>query len=789
MTRQRTQPSGQDRDAIADVWGPRTPYHGTWPVREDLHVVETVDRWVPGVCLLCSTGCGLDVGVHDGRIVGVRGRPNDRVNHGRLGPKGLYGWQANHAPDRLTQPLIRRDGRLVEATWDEAMDLIVERSRTAWETSGAGSLGFYNSGQMYLEEYYTLAVVTEAGIGTSHVDGNTRLCTATASSSLIQSFGTDGQPGSYTDFDVTDAIFLVGHNMPSTQTVLWARILDRLEGPNPPRLVVVDPRPTVAARRADVHLAPRPGTNLPLLNGLLREVIEHGWIDSAFIAEHTIGFEELVATTDPWTLERTAERAGIPPAQISAAAEILGTSPTLVSTCLQGVYQSLQATASAVQVNNLHLVRGLIGKPGATVFQMNGQPTAQNTRECGANGEFVALRNWNNPAHVAETARIWNVEPSKLPTWHPPTHAMQIFRYCETGLIRFLWIMATNPAVSLPELSRIRSILAREELFVVVSDAFLTETAELADVVLPTALWAEKTGCATNADRTVHLAQKAIEPPGEARSDLDILLDYARRMDFRDKDGAPLLTWSDPEGAFEAWKECSAGRPCDYSGMSYAALADSGGIQWPCNEAYPGGRERLYEDGHFNTATDFCEEYGHDIVTGAALKAEEHAALAPAGRAIIKGAEYVPPPEEPDEAFPFFLTTGRVTYHWHTRTKTGRVPELDAAAPEPFVEIERGDAERLGIEEHDLVEVRSRRGAIRVPARLTGIEPGVVFIPFHYGRTSSPDAPTAANELTISGWDPVSKQPHFKYAAVRLERMAGLEVPATPEPVPARRTQ
>jgi anaerobic selenocysteine-containing dehydrogenase len=348
---------------------------------------------------------------------------------------------------------------------------------------------------------------------------------------------------------------------------------------------------------------------------------------------------------------------------------------------------------------------------------------------------------------------------------------MQIFQYCESGAIRFLWIMATNPAVSLPELRRIRSILAKKDLFVVVSDAFMTETAQLADVVLPAALWAEKTGCTTNADRTVHLAQKAIEPPGEARSDLDILLDYARRMDFRDKDGAPLVKWSDPESTFEAWKKCSAGRPCDYSGMSYALLADSAGIQWPCNDENPGGKERLYENGVFNTDADYCEVYGHDVVTGAAIRPEEYAAMNPAGRAVIKGAEYVVPPEEPNAEFPFFLTTGRVTYHWHTRTKTGRVPSLNAAAPEAFVEIAPGDAERLGIGDGDLVEIRSRRGSIRVPARLTGVEPGVVFVPFHYGSSDDPEQPTAANELTITGWDPVSKQPHFKYAAVHLERV------------------
>src|SRR3954453_8277604 len=344
---------------------------------------------------------------------------------------------------------------------------------------------------------------------------------------LMESFGTDGAPGSFTDFDLTDAIFMVGHNMPSTQTVLWARVLDRLEGPNPPKLIVVDPRPTVAARRADVHLAPRPRTNLALMNGLLHAIIERGAIDSAWIEAHTTGIGDLVRTTDPWPLERSAGVSGTPPEQLQAAVEILATTPTLVSTCLQGVYQSLQATATAVQVNNLHLIRGLIGKPGSTVFQMNGQPTAQNTRECGANGEFIAFRNWNNPDHIAETAKVWNVEPSTLPTWTPPTDAMTIWRYCESGGIRMLWIMATNPAVSLPELGRIHKILEADEPFVVVSDAWLTETARRADVVLPAAIWGEKTGCITNADRTVHLSDKAIEPPGEARADLDILVEVA----------------------------------------------------------------------------------------------------------------------------------------------------------------------------------------------------------------------------------------------------------------------
>jgi ferredoxin-nitrate reductase len=309
-------------------------------------------------------------------------------------------------------------------------------------------------------------------MSTPHVDGNTRRCTATAATALIESFGSDGQPGSYADFDVTDAIAHFGHNIAATQTVLWSRILDRLEGPNPPKLLVVDPRVTEPARRADVHLAPRPGTNLPLLNGVLHLMIRNDHIDRRYIERHTLGFQELETIVSTWTPDRVEAVTGVSAAQLRAAEDIIGTAPTLVSTVLQGIYQSWQATASAVQVNNLHLLRGMLGKPGATVFQMNGQPTAQNTRECGANGEMVAFRNWNNPSHMQDLARIWNVEPDQIPHWSPPTHAMQIFRLAETGSIRLLWIMATNPAVSLPQLGRIRDILASDDVFVVVTDAF-----------------------------------------------------------------------------------------------------------------------------------------------------------------------------------------------------------------------------------------------------------------------------------------------------------------------------
>ncbi|MCG6500007.1 molybdopterin oxidoreductase family protein [Kitasatospora sp. A2-31] len=782
-------------DRIADPWGTRVPYGpGTpWPARTDTHLAEgtapdEVERWVPSASLLHSNGDAMDIAVRDGVIVGVRGRAGDRVNRGRLGPKDLFGWQANASPDRLVRPLVREGGRLVECDWDTAMGRVVSRSKELLAERGPGSIGFYTTGQLFLEEYYTLTVIARAGIGTNHLDGNTRLCTATAAQALKETFGCDGQPGSYADVDHADVIALFGHNVAETQPVLWMRILDRLAGPHAPRLLCVDPRPTPVARHAALHLAPRPGTNVALLNALLHQIIRAGRTDQDYIEAHTVGFEELKARLAQCTPAWAARICDVPAARIGEAAELLGGAERLLSTVLQGVYQSHQATAAAVQVNNLHLIRGMLGRPGCGVLQMNGQPTAQNTRECGANGDLPGFRNWENDEHVADLARVWNVTPDTIPHYAPPTPAMQIFRYAEQGSIRMLWISGTNPAVSLPELHRIREILGQERLFTVVQDLFPTETAQLADVVLPAATWGEKTGTFTNADRTVHLSEKAVDPPGQARADLDILLDYAHRMDLRDKDGNPLIGWHDPESAFEAWKECSAGRPCDYTGLGYARLRGAHGIQWPCTAQAPDGTERLYTDGISWAAPDVCESYGKDLATGASVSETEYRALNPDGRAVLKAAEYLPPREDTSEEYPLQLTTGRTLYHFHTRTKTGRSPQLNAAAPEVWAELSAAEAARHDVGEGDLVEVTSPRGTVRARLRITAIRDGMVFLPFHYGYWDTPAGHRppdgrgrAANETTITDWDPVSKQPLFKTAAARLtlvERGQGRPAPA-----------
>lgn len=762
------QPVMTEDDRTRDPWGPRTPHAaGTaWPERVDRHLrdgvrAEDVQRWVRSACVLCSNGCGLDIGVIDDEIVGVRGRADDRVNRGRLGPKGLYGWKGQ-TRDRLLRPLMRDDdGHLVGVDHETAMRAVVERSRSLLERRGGLSHGFYTSGQLMAEEYYTLAVIGKAGLGTPHMDGNTRLCTATAAASMKESFGTDGQPASFDDIEHCDALFLFGHNVAETQTVLWARMLDRIEGADPPAVVCVDPRRTEVARRATVHLPVRPGTNVALVNGLTRELIHRGAVDHDWVRAHTIGYDDLAAVVEPYDPARVGEICGIDPDDLRAAADVFAQARAPLSTVLQGFYQSHQATAASVGVNNLHLLRGMIGRPGAGVLQMNGQPTAQN-RECGADGDLPGFRNWDNEEHVAELAELWDVDPITIPHWSPPTHAMQLFRYAEQGSIEFLWIAGTNPAVSMPDLDRIRNILSSPDCFVVVSDAYPTETTALADVVFPAALWGERTGTFTNADRTVHLSEKAVDPPGEARSDLDLWLDYARRMDFRTRSGRPLPWWRTPEETFDEWVRATRGRPCDQSALSYERLRERSGIQWPVTADAPDGTARLYTGGEFNTHTDRCETYGHDLLTGATVTREGHRALRADGRAVFKAVEHTAPPGAPDGDFPFRLITGRTVHHFHTRTKTGRVAELEAAAPRAWVELSAADADELGVRAGDTVRVSTPRGSLDLPVRITEVRPGTVFVPFHYGDQ-------AANELTLTAWDPVSKQPQLKLTGARVD--------------------
>lgn len=732
---------------------------------------RVAERWTASVCGLCSIGCGLEIGTAGNEIIGVRGRAGYEVNRGRLGPKGLNQFYANRHPTRGLRPMIRnRNGKLARATWDAAMDLVAERFNEAIAEHGPDAVAFYNSGQLLLEDYYTLGKIARGGLGVANIDANTRLCTATTAASLMESFGADGPPGAFEDFEQTECIVLIGHNAAEQSTVLWMRILAAKRGPKKPKIIVVDPRRTLTVETgADLHLQLRPGTNVALLNGICRELIERGWIDREFIDGHTVYFDRFREVVEKYTPPFVETITGVPRGRIRQAAEWIGRSQSTVTTCLQGVYQSNQATVTATLVNSMHLLMGKIGKPGSAPFQFAGQPSSMNTRECGADGTYPAYRNWEDPEHMKDLAGRWNVPVELL--GKKPVSAPEIFELVEKGFVKVLWNIGTNPAVSMTD--RTAQLRSMSGVFLIVQDPFVnTETAQLADVYLPSAMWGEKTGCMTNAERRCSLLLKAAEPPGEARADLDIFIDFASRMDLRDRSGDPLIAYSDSEGAFDEWRKISRGTIPDYSGMSYRKLLQRGGIQWPCNAEHPEGTARLYTEPAFPTQWEISESYEKDVETGHEHTLREYRRKRDAkGRAVLVTQEHVDPVEQPDKEYPFLAMSGRQAYHWHTRTKTAKAPALAAAAPGVYVAMNRADASRLGIADGDIVKVISRRGCVEVPARIgRNVRPKTVFIPFHYGELAKNESP---NNLMPKVWDPVSKQPVQKSAAVRIERLRG----------------
>ena len=731
----------------------------------NLGIKGTPDKWVHSACILCSNGCGMDIAVKDGKIVGVRGNPDHPVNFGHLGPKGEHACVANNTRKRGTAPMIRRskEEALKPVSWDEALDFFIERFKQAW-MQGHQNLACYSSGQLTVEELYTLGKLWRAGLKSANIDGNTRLCTATSATGLMSNFGCDGPVASYVDIDEAELLCLYGHNVAEVQTVLWERMLAAKKA-NGGRIIVFDPRKTpTVTQGADLHIPVRVGTNVALMNGIIHLVIKNTWIDQAFIEAHTVGFTSLKAVTDRYTPERVAAICGIAQRDLEIAVEWMATTPKMVSTVLQGFYQSVEATASSSLVNTVHLLLGAIGKPGAGPLLMAGQPSAMSNRETGAGGSYPGYRNPHSDIQMRDLCEKWNID---FETFTPevPKDILTMMEAAERGEIEFMWVMGTNPLVSLPDQNRSERIMKR--MFMVVQDPFIdTETVSLADIYLPASMWGEKQGCVTNADRSVNLLMKAVEPPGQARSDFDIFVEVARRLGFKDKDDAPLIPFKEPREAFEEWRSVSKGRPCDYSGMSYELILEMGAVRWPCNEKYPRGCERLYEDLHFWTGIDQCETYGVNFLTGRGTARGDY--QDPGGKAFLRPVEWRRHPNPVSSQFPYLLITGRVVYHFHTRTKTARSPVLNSHAPQPYIEIHPDDAAKMSISTGDLVEVTSPNGRWEGVAMLVDtVRPGDVFIPFHYGQ-----GVLAANQHTWYARDAVSQQPHLKSSPVAIRRLS-----------------
>jgi ferredoxin-nitrate reductase len=689
----------------------------------------SVDRWVYTTCQFCATGCGLHIGVKGDTPVTVRGNANYSVNRGLLCQKSLFQAQVLRAPGRATHPLVRRNGQLVQASWDEALDLVAGHIRRVLDTHGPDGVAIYNTGQLLQEEYYAIGKLARAAIGTRHLDGNPRLCMASAVVGYARSFGTDGPPSSYEDIDQADCIVVTGANLTECHPIIGGRVVARLARGGC-RLIVIDPRAIQLARMADVYLPMRPGTDVALLNGIQHVLIRDGMIDQAYIDAHSTGFEDLKKLVAAYTPERVAQICEVPAESIERAARYFGQAKAALTMWTMGINQTNGATAAVNQICNMHVITGQIGRPGTGPFSITGQPSSMDFRQAGGGSSLPGYRALANEAHRAQMAEFWGVPVERIPQRTTPAH--EIFAGVAKGEIKVLWNIATNPVVSFPNAGKARADLSKAELLIVQDGYHPTETTEIAHVVLPAAIWGEKTGTFTNSERRVNLLKQAVPPIGQARSDFDIVVEVARRLGYGD-----LFPFKTTEDAFEELKRITANRPPDLSGITFARLEQEGGIQTPCPAPGHPGTKRLYTDGRYNTAD---------------------------GKARLWAIEHTPPPESPDTDYPYWLVTGRTQEHWHTRTKTGRITHLNKWAPEAYAEINPKDARKLGVQSMDRVEVRSRRGQISLVARVTAqVAPGSVFIPFHFGKQS-------ANALTIDAYDPLSFEPNYKQCAVAVRK-------------------
>ncbi len=700
------------------------------PVQGPVSASRAADKWVRTTCGYCSVGCGMLVGVRQNKAVAVQGDPDHPVNRGRLCPKGLSEHQTIDTEGRLEVPMVHGQA----STWGNALDAMVEGFSDLIARYGPESVAVISTGQLVTEEFYTLGKLVRLGMGLHHFDGNTTLCMASAVSGYKLSFGSDGPPGCYEDFELADVVVLWGANIADNHPLLAPRVMgtERTQ-----TVVVIDPRVTKTAMLADRHVAVAPRGDVALLNGILATIVSEGLVDLDALAPQVDGLEELLAHLQHWDAERAAPEAGVSAEEIRTLARLIAGASRCVLAWTMGVNHSVQGTDTVTLLNSLAVLTGNIGKPGAAPFSITGQCNAMGTREAGFTGSMPGYRAFDNPSHRAELAALWGVEESRLPTERGRAYP-DIINAIVSGRIKGLWIIATNPVVSYPNRDVLCHALKSLELLVV-QDGYETPTTELAHIVLPAAIWGEKDGTFTNSERRVSRVRAAVDPPGRARSDFDIFLAIARRWP-----GAAELFegWQVPADAFQEWRRVSAGRPCDYSGITYERIDAAGGVQWPCPEGDDvalGGIQRLYTDGQFHR---------------------------PGGRALLKVVQPQPLRDGPSLEYPFVLNTGRTVEHWHTRTKTGRVAVLEGLAPEAWIEINPHDAQRLNVRSGEWVRVSSRRGAVeRIRARVTTIvRTGEVFVPFHWNEW-------CANRLTDDEFDPISREPNYKQCAVRVEAL------------------
>jgi assimilatory nitrate reductase catalytic subunit len=706
-------------------------------------------RETKSTCPYCGVGCGVIIESNANQITGVRGDPDHPANFGRLCTKGstlhLTASSAVTQQTRLLQPMrrLQRGEKPQAVTWDTALNLAANKFTQVIRDHGPDAVGFYVSGQLLTEDYYVFNKLAKGLIGTNNIDTNSRLCMSSAVAGYKQTLGADAPPACYDDINHAKCIFIVGSNTAFAHPILFRRIEDAKAANPALKIIVADPRKTDTANMADLFLPIQPGSDVMLFNGMLHIMLWEGWIDSAYIAAHTQGFEALKTTVRDCTPELAAQICGISKQALFDAAKLFATSAATLSLYCQGLNQSSSGTAKNAALINLHLATQQISKPGAGPFSLTGQPNAMGGREVGGLANLIsAHRDMANPAHRAEVAALWGVQsvPDK-----PGKTAVEMFQATADGEIKALWIACTNPAQSMPDQATVRRALERAEL-VIVQEAFATTaTCAYADLLLPATTWGEKEGTVTNSERRISRVRAAVSAPGETRHDWSIAVDFAQRLE--EAGVTSRFNYPTPESIWQEHRESTRARDLDITGLTYALLEQSP-QQWPYPEGATQGKQRLYEDGMFPT---------------------------PNGRANFVNTVYKPLAEPRESRYPFSLTTGRLRDQWHGMSRTGTLGRLFGHVAEPSIQMNPQDMVRRLLKEGDLVHVTSKRGSILVPLQASN-EVGMsqAFMAMHWGEEylsgcSSTGVPLAGvNALTTSAYCPSSKQPELKHAAVKI---------------------
>ncbi|MEQ9364946.1 MAG: molybdopterin-dependent oxidoreductase [Leptospirales bacterium] len=700
-------------------------------------------------CSYCGVGCGLLVKADPltNRLT-VTGDPEHPANLGRLCSKGMNLHRvAMDTSDRLLYPEMRhsRGAPLQRVSWDQAMKRAAAVFSSIIETHGPDAVGFYVSGQLLTEEYYLINKLAKGFLGTANIDTNSRLCMSSAVAAYKQALGEDAVPISYEDIDHCETFFIAGANPAWCHPILFRRIEDRKAAFPNTKIIVADPRRTDSCEIADLHLQLKPGTDVTLYNAIARRLIETGRIDRDFIAAHTEGFENLKTRVFERTTAEAAAICELPEEQILKAASFLGEARSFLTLWAMGLNQSSIGVQKNLALINLNLITGQIGRPGAGPFSLTGQPNAMGGREVGGLANMLAAhRDLANPADRAEVAAHWKVPTDRIPR-RPGLSAVEMFEALREDRLKAIWIVCTNPLVSMPDSNMIEAALSRGRFIIVQDISRNSETARFADLLLPAAGWLEKEGTMTNSDRRVSYLPRLRPAPGEALPDAEIFARFAGAMGYA-KDFA-YYDDARSGGSSAVYAEHCAltrGTNLDVAGLSYERLRRST-VQWPAPHEHHPGTPRLFADGRFYTEN---------------------------GRAKLFGCPDENTSESLGPDFPFILTTGRIRDQWHTMTRTGKVRRLGTHIKRPFLEIHPDDARVHGIAPEDLVEITGRRGALRLRAKLTDtIKRGVVFAPMHWGRISQSDQ-ARANNITNPLFDPTSKEPDFKFSAVHIKKYA-----------------